>query len=156
MFVNCVYLTLSLVCFSVLGPRKASSFSHRNGVKTPVQARNHDLAQESKPKELPGSPVFKTQHLHFHCHGAGFKPGWGTKMLWDTAKKKKLFLIQIFRLKKKKTNHCIQFICPPSPGGSSNPFTLHPNTQPRSWIFYPYSSSKGVLSLLNTVILLLL
>ena len=24
--------------------------------------------------------MFKTQLLHFHCHGAGFKPGWGTKI----------------------------------------------------------------------------
>ena len=103
MFVNCVYLTLSLVCFSVLGPRKASSFSHRNGVKTPVQARNHDLAQESKPKELPGSPVFKTQHLHFHCHGAGFKPGWGNKIpqaeSCDQEKESKKTKVKILKIK---------------------------------------------------------
>ena len=39
---------------------KESFIFHRNGVKTPFQACNHGLAQESKPRELPGSPVFKT------------------------------------------------------------------------------------------------
>lgn len=73
-------LCLSLSAFLCLGQGKLHLSFAGNGVKTPVQACNHDLAQESKPRELPGSPVFKTQLLHFHCHGAGFKPGWGTKI----------------------------------------------------------------------------
>ena len=45
--------------------------------------RKQSGALKQKTRDVPGSPVVKTPQVH--CKGLGSIPGWGTKMLHDTA-----------------------------------------------------------------------